>query len=100
MAKSPKTYNVTITNTGADIPCRADQTILQAAIAAGIDYPYICASGNCGACISRPESGKLSHLPQSDTSLSPAQAKAGMVLGCRARPRSDVVIKWLGQSGS
>ncbi len=101
MARAPKSHRVTITNmgtnTGAVIDCAAGQTILHAAIAAGIDYPYACASGNCGTCISQIESGKVSLLPRSDASLSAEQAKAGRTLACRARPRGDVAITWLGR---
>lgn len=97
MARTPKRHRVTIANTGQVIDCAADQTILQAAVAAGIDYPYACASGNCGACISHLQAGKVSLLPRSDASLSPQQAKAGLTLACRARPRSEVTINWLGR---
>jgi ferredoxin len=97
MARVAKTYTVTIQNKAAKIDCRADQTVLQAAIAAGIDYPYACASGNCGTCISKLEGGKISLLPHNDASLSAEQTKAGHTLACRARPRSDVTITWLGR---
>lgn len=92
-----KSYQVSIGNVGAAIACAPDQTILAASIAAGIDYPYGCASGNCGACISQLESGQVAMLPRNDTSLSPAQAAAGQTLACRAQPRSDVAITWLGR---
>jgi CDP-4-dehydro-6-deoxyglucose reductase/ferredoxin-NAD(P)+ reductase (naphthalene dioxygenase ferredoxin-specific) len=90
-------YQVRIGNTGTTISCAAEQTILAASIAAGIDYPFACASGNCGACISHLDSGQVALLPRNDTSLSPAQAAAGQTLACRARPRSDVAITWLGR---
>ncbi len=90
-------FQVHIANTGTTIPCAAEQTILGASIAAGIDYPYGCASGNCGACISHLDSGQVAMLPRNDTSLSPAQAAAGQTLACRALPRSDIAITWLGR---
>ena len=95
MARKP--HRVTIANTGQIIDCAADQTILGAALAAGIDYPYACASGNCGCCISQLDSGRVAMLPRSDTSLSPEQANSGRTLACRARPRDDVTITWLGR---
>lgn len=94
---SATNYKVTIQNKAIEIDCRAEQTVLQAAVAAGIDYPYACASGNCGVCISKLDSGDVSLLPHSDTSLSSERAMAGQTLACRARPRSDVVITWLGR---
>ena len=48
MARTPKSHRLTIANTRQTIDCAANQTVLEAAIAAGIDYPYACATGNCG----------------------------------------------------
>ena len=100
MSKAPKTFQVTIRNGGQTIACAADRTILQAAIAAGIDYPYACATGNCATCISRLEDGKVSLLAHADAALGAAQLKLGLTLACRARPRSDVTISWLARAGS
>ena len=72
---------------------------LQAAVAAGIDYPYACATGNCATCISRLEDGKVSLLPYGDACLNKAQIASGLTLPCRARPRSDVTVNWLARSG-
>jgi ferredoxin len=94
---SGKPFQISIGNVGAVIACAPGQTILAASVAAGIDYPYGCASGNCGACISQLDSGKVSLLPRNDAALSAAQAQAGQTLACRAQPRSDVAITWLGR---
>ena len=51
MPRTAEVWQVSIGNNGQVIPCAADETILHAAILAGIDYPYACASGNCGTCI-------------------------------------------------
>lgn len=99
MARAAKMFSVTIGNTKQVIDCASTSTVLQAAIAAGIDYPYACASGNCGTCVSHLESGKVALLPRGDASLSAAQVKAGMTLACRARPRSDLTIRWPGGGG-
>jgi ferredoxin len=98
MARSPTSYRVTIANTEQVVDCAANQTILEAAIAVGIDYPYACASGNCGTCASHLDAGKVTLLPRGDAALSPQQIKAGQTLACRARPRSDVTITWLSRS--
>ncbi len=94
---SGKRFTVSIGNTGATIACTAEQTILDAAVAAGLDYPYGCASGNCGACISKLDEGHVVLLPRNDAALSAAQLDAGQTLACRALPRSDVAITWLGR---
>lgn len=97
MARKPAPRHVTIANTGQVIDCLPSQTILHAALAAGIDYPYACASGNCATCVSQLDSGKVAHLARSDTSLSPEHAKAGRILACRAQPKTDVTVTWLGR---
>ena len=99
MARSSKTFQVTIANSGRTIACTSDRTILQAAVAAGIDYPYACATGNCATCISKVD-GKVSLLPHGDAALGKAQIKSGLTLACRARPRSDVTVNWLARGGS
>ncbi len=90
-------FTVRIRNADAAIACRADQTVLQAAVAAGLDFPYTGATGNCGTCISRLESGEVALLARGDAALSAEQARAGQTLACRAQPRSDLVITWLGR---
>ena len=92
MAQGAKTYQVSIRNNGLVIPCAADETILHAAIVAGIDYPYACASGNCGTCISHLDEGTVTMLPRGDAAISPAQVEAGQTLACRALPKGNVSI--------
>jgi ferredoxin-NAD(P)+ reductase (naphthalene dioxygenase ferredoxin-specific) len=90
-------FRVTIANTITTIDCAPDQSILHAAIGAGVDYPYGCATGNCGACLSDLRSGEVTMLPYSDNALTAAQKADGKVLACRARPGSDVELLWLGR---
>ena len=97
MARSPKVYRVRITNARKTISCAANQTVLEAAVAAGIDYPYICASGNCGTCVSQLEEGRVVMAGRGDAALPPRAYKAGRRLACRSRPRSDLKITWLGE---
>ena len=98
MPRAARTHRVTIANTGQTIECAANQTVLEAAIAAGIDFPFACATGNCATCTTRLENGgKVSLLPRNDLCLTPQQIKAGQTLACRACPRSDLTVRWLGR---
>jgi naphthalene 1,2-dioxygenase ferredoxin reductase component len=97
MARAAKRWQVSIRNHGQVIDCAGNETILHAAIVAGIDYPYACATGNCGTCISQLDEGKVTLLPRNDTAISPTQLKAGQTLACRAQPRGNVAITWLGR---
>jgi ferredoxin len=90
-------FRVLVANTGAAFVCSADQTVLQAAVGAGVDYPYACATGNCANCISELRAGEVSMLPYSDNALSIGQLADRRILACRARPLSDVEVVWLGR---
>lgn len=91
-------FEIHITNRGGKtIPCDRGETILHAAQRAGIDFPYVCATGNCGTCICQLDEGKVALLPHNDTSLSREQEEAGQTLACRARPRSALRVTWLGR---
>jgi len=92
------TFKVTIGNTGQIIACAGDRTILSEAILAGIDYPYGCASGNCGMCMSELKAGAVDLKPYGDGALSARQKANGFTLACRALPTSDVEVVWLARA--
>lgn len=72
------------------------QTVLEAALAAGIAYPHGCRSGRCGSCKSRLIEGKVELLQHSRFALTDAEKAAGLILACRALPRTDAAVAWLG----
>jgi CDP-4-dehydro-6-deoxyglucose reductase/ferredoxin-NAD(P)+ reductase (naphthalene dioxygenase ferredoxin-specific) len=73
------------------------QTILDAALKAGIAYPHGCRSGNCGACKSRLHAGEIEMSPYSEFALTEAERADGLILACRAVPWSDCTVAWLGE---
>jgi len=73
-------------------------TILGAALDAGVPYPHDCRTGTCGTCKSRLVDGKVDMLPHAPEALNPAEAASGLILACRARAKTDVVVEWLGES--
>ncbi|NMG55102.1 CDP-6-deoxy-delta-3,4-glucoseen reductase [Aromatoleum aromaticum] len=70
-----------------------DQTILEAALAAGLLLPYGCRDGACGACKGRVLSGEVDIGEVSASALPDAERAAGLALFCRARARSDLVLE-------
>ena len=90
------TFKVTIANAAATIECARDCTVLTAAVDAGIDFPYGCATGNCGTCLAELQRGEVELLAYADGALSARQKAAGLTLACRALPRSDLELHWLG----
>ncbi len=72
------------------------QTILEAALAAGVAYPHGCRSGRCGSCKSRLIEGETDLLPHSRFALTEAEKTEGLILACRALPLTDTAVAWLG----
>lgn len=80
---------------GRSIPAAPGETVLQAALAAGISYPHGCRMGRCGACKSYLVSGQIDLLKHTPFSLTEEDKAEGLTLACRAVPMSDVTIGWL-----
>lgn len=78
---------------GQRFGAEAGQTILEAALAAGVLLPHGCRDGACGACKALVLSGELDQGAFAATALSTAERAAGHALLCKAQPRSDLVIK-------
>ncbi len=91
------TFKITIANTGKTVRCGPKSTILAAAVKAGIDYPYACATGNCGVCVTALRSGEVTMMAYGDGALSKEQAEQGRILACRATPVADAEVMWLGR---
>src|SRR6185437_4967384 len=88
-------FLATIRQHGAAVPVEIGQTILEAALQAGVAFPHGCRSGNCGACKSRLETGEVELTPYSEYALGEAERRDGLILACRAVPWSDVSLAWL-----
>lgn len=68
----------------------AKETILEAAINAGIDPPYSCQGGVCGSCIGRVREGETAMA--SNQILSDSEVVEGLVLTCQATCTSDRLV--------
>ena len=68
------------------------QTILEAALAACIDWPYGCSHGMCGACKARLLSGEVEMAETFSFALFEDELAAGFILTCSARPTSDLEL--------
>jgi len=86
---------VRIAQAGRTIEVPTGATILATALDAGIDYPFGCQSGNCGACKSRLVRGDVAMDGYSEFALSNAEKAHGLILACRAVPRADCEVAWL-----
>lgn len=88
-------YTVAVRQLKTVLRVESSQTILDAAYQQGADYPSGCQSGNCGSCKSRLLSGKIEHGEFSEFALTEEEKAAGLILACRAMPRSDCEVAWV-----
>ena len=84
-------YQIEMAETGERFEARADESLLQAATAAGIRIPHDCQLGGCGTCRVRVVSGAHEY-DEFPFGISQEEADAGFVLACQARACSDMVI--------
>ena len=70
-----------------------DQTVLEAALAAGLLLPHGCRDGACGACKGRVLEGEVEHAEHASGALSEAERAEGLALFCCAKPRGDLVVQ-------
>ena len=87
-------FNVRIRQANRSIEVETGSTILQTALACGIDYPHGCQAGNCGGCKSRIHFGEVELSPYSEFALSDEEYADGLILACRAVPWSDCEVSW------
>jgi CDP-4-dehydro-6-deoxyglucose reductase len=83
---------VIIQNSGHEFNVRPSQTVLEAALEAGVNLPYGCRNGACGACKGKVISGKVIHDDYQGSAMNAAELAAGAALFCCARPLEDLVI--------
>ena len=78
---------------GRDHVVRVDpgQTLLEAGLAAGVDLPFSCAMGGCGACKAKRPLAACTRT--SWNCLSGAEREAGFVLTCSSRPTTPVSLE-------
>jgi CDP-4-dehydro-6-deoxyglucose reductase len=87
------TFQITVQPSGHDYACEADDTVLAAAIRAGIGLPYGCKNGACGSCKGKVVEGTIHHKPHQPRALSDQEKLQGFALMCCAVPQSDLVIE-------
>jgi 3-ketosteroid 9alpha-monooxygenase subunit B len=83
---------ITLDGLEQTISVSAGQTLLEAALAAGIDAPHVCTEGHCGACMSQLREGEVQMANKK--ALSKRNIEKGFVLACQSRPISTAPL-WL-----
>ena len=86
-------FSVRIEPHGREIQVRADQNVLDAALAAGINLPHSCKSGHCSSCRATLRRGEFRYPRGQPAGLTSAESAAGRMLLCQAQPRSDLIVE-------
>jgi CDP-4-dehydro-6-deoxyglucose reductase len=84
---------VTIQSSGQRFPVESGESLLDAALRAGIPLSYSCNSGSCGNCRARVVRGRCDPLRHHDYILSGDERGAGVVLLCCAGTGCDLEIE-------
>jgi 2Fe-2S type ferredoxin len=92
--------NVTFLGAGGQevvVQCPEDQYILDAAIDAGLELPYTCRGGICGACVARCTQGPagIDHRDITDLefTLDEDEQADGLALLCMCYPVGDITLE-------
>jgi ferredoxin-NADP reductase len=82
---------VTFAASGRRVTAKPGQTILQAALEAGIDLPSSCTMGGCGACKVRRTGGDV--VMSEPNCLSDREREAGYLLACCSYADTNLTIE-------
>ncbi|MBS1191403.1 MAG: phenol hydroxylase [Rhodocyclaceae bacterium] len=86
-------YQLTIEPLGQTVEVEEGQTILDAALRAGIYLPHACCHGLCATCKVQVVDGEIDHGEASNFALMDFEREEGKCLACCATAQDDLVIE-------
>ncbi|MEL0082969.1 MAG: 2Fe-2S iron-sulfur cluster-binding protein, partial [Gammaproteobacteria bacterium] len=86
-------YELTIEPLGVSVEVEEQQTLLEAALRAGIWLPHACNHGLCSSCKAELIDGEVEHGDASPFALMDYERDEGQLLTCCATAESDLVIE-------
>lgn len=84
---------VRVEPSGHEFLVEGNDTILEAALRAGLSLNYGCSNGNCGDCRARLVSGQVKKVHPHDFHFSEADKANGALLLCSYAPVTDIVVE-------
>ena len=94
------TFQITVQPSGHQFSCEEDETVLAAAMRAGVGLPYGCKNGACSSCKGKVIAGSVTHKAHQERALSKDEEAAGQALFCCATAHSDLTIEVREVAGS
>lgn len=85
-----RTAVLTVDGKRREVPVAEDESILDAALRAGMDLPYACKGGMCSTCRAKLVEGEAAM--DLNYSLEPWEIEAGFILTCQSHPKTDRVV--------
>jgi CDP-4-dehydro-6-deoxyglucose reductase, E3 len=83
---------VRVSKSGRSFGVERGQSLLDAALRAGLNLPHSCKSGNCGSCRARLIQGDVRYPNGPPLGLADSEIADGLILLCQARAESDLSI--------
>ncbi|GEE03674.1 oxidoreductase [Gordonia spumicola] len=80
------------TGDGRSFECGSTDTLLRAALRAGVAATYECNSGGCGTCKFTLTSGEMHQLDPDAAGLTPRDKRKGKMLACQSVPLTDCEV--------
>jgi ferredoxin len=90
--KDKPTFTAVIQSMGKTVTVKHRQTLLEAALEAGLDYPFSCGAGSCTTCKTKLIQGEYKDLSDMSLVLTEDDLKKGYILACQAIPKSDLIV--------
>ncbi len=84
-------HHISIEAADATFACAPGQSLLDAALRAGIDLPYSCRKGVCGSCVGHIAAGQVTGV--NGAAIRNDTCTPDQVLYCMCTPASDLVLR-------
>ena len=89
---SKRVFRVKLFGGPAPIVLDSKEFILVALMRRNVKFPYACQNGVCGTCKCQLIAGDVVLDSYSESALTAYEYEQGLILACRARVLSDVII--------
>jgi CDP-4-dehydro-6-deoxyglucose reductase len=84
---------VTLIPSGQDFTADGGETVLAAALRAGLNLPHSCKGGHCASCLARIIAGTVAYPGARPTGITEEEERSGYALLCQARAMTDLRVE-------